>query len=53
MKVQIYEHIHPNDVVASVKSGVDFIGTKPGENGLSPGELSYSGMSGNPWGCPA
>ncbi len=42
MKVQIYEHSHIDDVCASVKSGVDFIGVKPGEQGLSPGELSYS-----------
>ncbi len=42
MKVQIYEYVHPEDVRASVRCGVDFIGAKPGEQGLSPGELSYA-----------
>ncbi len=41
MKVQIYEHVHPADAVASVQCGVDFIGAKPGEQDLSPGEVSY------------
>lgn len=42
MKVQIYEHVHPADAGASVQCGVDFIGVKPGEQDLSPGELSYA-----------
>ncbi len=42
MKVQIYEHVHPADASASVQGGVDFIGVKPGEQGLSPGELTYA-----------
>ncbi len=42
MKVQIYEHVHPDDAFASVQSGVDFIGIKPGEQGRSPGELNYT-----------
>lgn len=41
MKIQIYEHSHPDDVRASVCAGVDFIGVKPGMAGQSPGEVSF------------
>ena len=41
MKVQIYEHVHPDDVRRSIQAGVDFIGVKPGEDGLSEGEVDF------------
>ncbi len=42
MKIQIYEHVHVDDVRASVKRGVDFIGVKPGERGRSIGEVDFA-----------
>ena len=41
MKVQIYEHVHPDDVRRSIQAGVDFIGVKPGVYGLSEGEVDF------------
>ena len=41
MKVQIYEHVHPDDVRHSIQAGVDFIGVKPGVDGLSEGEVDF------------
>lgn len=42
VKVQIYEHVHPDDVRASVQAGVDFIGVKPGAWGRSEGEVDFA-----------
>lgn len=42
MKIQIYEHMHLDDVRASVQAGVDFIGIKPGQTGARPGEVSFA-----------
>lgn len=41
VKVQIYEHVHPDDVRRSIQAGVDFIGVKPGVDGLSEGEVDF------------
>lgn len=42
MKVQIYEHVHPADARASAAAGADFIGVKPGERNLTPGEVTFA-----------
>ncbi len=42
MKIQIYEHVHVDDVRFSVRAGVNFIGVKPGEKGQSEGEVDFA-----------
>lgn len=42
MKIQIYEHVHVDDVRSSVRAGVNFIGVKPGAKGQSEGEVDFA-----------